>query len=51
VLQIRGAVVVDEVGEKDIFLFLSLNCKKKREMRNISIFATDYYNLIYGRLR
>lgn len=42
---------VDGVGEIDIFQLLPLNCKKKREIRNISIFAIDYYNLIYGRLR
>ena len=42
-------LIVDGIGENDIFQLLPLNCKKKREMRNISIFATDYYNLIYGR--
>ena len=42
-------LLADENGKTDIFQLLPLKCKKKREMRNISIFATDYYNLIYGR--
>jgi len=50
-MELVSTLFVDGLGEFDIFQLMSSNCKKKREIRNDSIFAIDYYNFIYGRLR